>query len=289
PANFRSSGLTARSSQTMTATRVRSCPARMSHACNAWSARARPRVSTLICYIELTHEVRHLERSKCGIPSLVSVLSAATCHRLLHRIARQQSKPEWNFRIARRVGETARRFTGYEIEVRGVAANDGAQCNDCFITIACHCVPSGERKLPCTRHPHDVDVIERNAMTHERVESAVNQRPRNCFIEPADDDGDTTSGTNRVSRDFSHSGTQKVSELIALRVEIIRILFGLRRNYRNAVFDLQSITLEPDQLARIVRERPNFLEAEVEKNLRANSIVAKIGLETELFICLDRV
>src|SRR5688500_13110430 len=94
PANFRSSGDTARSSQTLTATPVRSSPERMSHAYSAWSARALPRDSTLITRIQLVEEIGHFQRGDSSIPSLVSMLPPGARHCLLHRITRQQSESQ---------------------------------------------------------------------------------------------------------------------------------------------------------------------------------------------------
>ena len=58
---------------------------------------------------------------------------------------------------------------------------------------------------------------------------------------------------------------------------------GTRSPKRNA------IAFEADHLARIVGDRPDRLEAEVEQDLRADAVLAQVGLEPELLVGLDRV
>src|SRR6185437_9830918 len=91
-ARSRTGRSTVRSSHTCSATRGRaafpSVPApRTSHAYNAWSARARARVSILIRDVQPVEQVRHLERRERGVPALVAVGAAGAGRRLIDGVA----------------------------------------------------------------------------------------------------------------------------------------------------------------------------------------------------------
>src|SRR5215216_4866684 len=80
-----------------------------------------------------------------------------------------------------------------------------------------------------------------------------------------------------------------MSELVALCAEIPLVLIVRRLYDRHTLTNPQTIAFEPDQLARIIRDEPDRLESKVEENLRANAVVAQIGLESELLVRLDRI
>ena len=82
---------------------------------------------------------------------------------------------------------------------------------------------------------------------------------------------------------------EQMSELVALRAQILGVLVVRRLHDRYTLVDAQTVALEADHLARIVRDRPNGLEAEVEQDLRADAVVPQIGLEAELLVRLDGV
>ena len=58
---------------------------------------------------------------------------------------------------------------------------------------------------------------------------------------------------------------------------------------RHDFHDLQAIALKSDDLLRIVREETHFAHAEVEQDLRADSVVAQFGRKAELFVGFDSV
>ncbi len=80
-----------------------------------------------------------------------------------------------------------------------------------------------------------------------------------------------------------------MAELVALRVEIKCILESRDRHNPNTVLDLEPVAFETDELARIVRQRANLLQPDIEKYLRADPVVAKVRLEAELLICFDSI
>src|SRR6476646_2102845 len=125
-ATFRSSGATARSFHTRSATRSRSRSPRMSHAYIACNARERARVSVLRRAIDLIEEIGHLERGERRVPALVSVLTASARFGLRHRVARQDAEGDRDVEVRAGQGETPRRFARHVVEVRRIAANHRA-------------------------------------------------------------------------------------------------------------------------------------------------------------------
>src|SRR6202022_4665837 len=79
------------------------------------------------------------------------------------------------------------------------------------------------------------------------------------------------------------------AELLALRLEIARVL-GVRGDLeRHLIDDLEAEALDPGDLARVVREEANRREPEVGEDLRADPVVPGVGREAELGVRLDRV
>src|SRR6266513_640003 len=175
PASRRSSGVTARSSQTCVATRSRFFPPRISHAYSACSARARARDSIRIVWFEAIQEVHHLERCDGRVPSLVAVGAAGPRFSLFVGVAGQHAEANGGVRLRARVRQTARCFAGDVFEVRGLAADYGADGDDPIVALAGE-EPSGSgRKLPGTRNPNYIDVLERDAVLDQCLESPVDQ------------------------------------------------------------------------------------------------------------------
>jgi hypothetical protein len=83
--------------------------------------------------------------------------------------------------------------------------------------------------------------------------------------------------------------TDGVPELVPLRlqvapVEVVRLdLDRLLRDRRDPE------AADPGDLARVVREDADRRQAEVGEDLRADPVLARVGLEPQLEICLDRV
>src|SRR5664279_134047 len=185
-ARFRSSGGTWRSSQICAATRSSCWPGRMSHAYNAWSARARALVSTF-ARTQPFEKIHHLERGECRIPSLVSVCATGARLGLLERIRREQPEADRHIEVRTRIGDPARRLASDEVEVRRLAANHGAEHDERMVALGGEQGASGCRKLPRARHPHDIDVLARPAMPGERINRAVHQLLRDaCLLYTSD-------------------------------------------------------------------------------------------------------
>ena len=80
-----------------------------------------------------------------------------------------------------------------------------------------------------------------------------------------------------------------MAELVALGLEVMEIPPVRRYLDRNPLDDLEPVRAEPDDLARVVREKPDLAEAEVRQDLRADAVIAEIGGEAELDVRLDRI
>src|SRR5688572_15893440 len=200
---------------------------------------------------------------------------------LLDVVACQESEAQRDIGFVRRVGESSRRLAGHIVEMWSVSANDRSQRDHSVVALTTHGAAHCEGKLPCTGHPVNVDVLERGAVPHQRVECTVHERARDGFIESACDDRDAPSLAPRRTTQLGHSGSEKVAQLVPLRVEVIGVLSRSGLNYRHSFLHGEAVPFEADQLARVVRERTELLDSDVEKYLRADAVVAKIGLEAK--------
>src|SRR6185312_7352022 len=183
PANCCSSCETTRSSHTCCATRSSAVPSRMSHAYSACSARERARDSTLIGWLDLIQDVGRLERRYSGIPALVSVYPSSASERLIHGVARQQPEADRDAGVDAHQREAARRLTRNEIEVRRIAPNDRAECDERIVASALARAPRGERQFPRAGHPDHIDVVERHLVRDQRLQGTVYERTCDRFVE----------------------------------------------------------------------------------------------------------
>src|SRR5688572_15412285 len=75
--------------------------------------------------------------------------------------------------------------------------------------------------------------------------------------------------------------------LLGLQVAGVFVVRGLLQ--RHSLAETETIPLEAYHLSGIVRQRPDRLEAEVEKDLRAYTIVTQVRLEAEALVGFDRI
>src|ERR1051326_4016695 len=80
-----------------------------------------------------------------------------------------------------------------------------------------------------------------------------------------------------------------MAELVPLRSHVARALAVFRLHDRHPFLDPKTVTLETDELARIVRDRPDRFQPQVEQDLRSDSVIAEVGLESELLVGLDGI
>ena len=57
----------------------------------------------------------------------------------------------------------------------------------------------------------------------------------------------------------------------------------------DALYDLQSVSLQPHDLARVVGEEADFFDSEISQDLGASAVVAEVGRKTEFLVGLDGV
>src|SRR5919205_1577759 len=72
---------------------------------------------------------RHLDRGERRIPPLVSVRAAGAIARLIERLGGDHAERHRHAEVAGDVGDAARRLRGHVVEVRRLAANDGAEAD----------------------------------------------------------------------------------------------------------------------------------------------------------------
>ena len=95
----------------------------------------------------------------------------------------------------------------------------------------------------------------------------------------------------RMAFDLNRSGSQLqyVPELLFLRpqvFEIIRIRCDLEGQ---SLHDLDTITTDTRALDWIIRQDPNLPDPEISENLGPDTVVTKVGTETQSMIGLHRV
>ncbi len=80
-----------------------------------------------------------------------------------------------------------------------------------------------------------------------------------------------------------------MTHLLALGHEVALVALGGGNLDRHALDHLEAVPLDAHDLLRIVREDAQTLRAEVDQDLRADAVVAQIGLEAQDVVGLDRV
>src|SRR5690606_28600160 len=82
----------------------------------------------------------------------------------------------------------------------------------------------------------------------------------------------------------SISDGEEVTELGSLGLKIGSVLIGGGRLDAHTILEHQTVAVEAHELARVVGEYANGTHAEIEQNLRADAVVAKVGFEAELLV-----
>ena len=77
--------------------------------------------------------------------------------------------------------------------------------------------------------------------------------------------------------------------LVALRVEVAPVICVGGNDYGNSLDNLQTVSAKPRDFARIVREKPQLADSEIDEYLRSLSVVAQIRREAKRDIGLDGV
>src|SRR5262245_61066683 len=80
-----------------------------------------------------------------------------------------------------------------------------------------------------------------------------------------------------------------VSELLGLRFQIGLVMLVGRDLDRDAVDDLESVAVEPDDLPGVIRQELELPHPEVTEDLCAQAVVSEIRLKAQVPVRLDRV
>src|SRR5262245_24815919 len=80
-----------------------------------------------------------------------------------------------------------------------------------------------------------------------------------------------------------------MAELLLLRLQVPARGVGGRHLERHAVRDFQPVSLEAHELARVVREQQDPVQAQLVQDLGADPVVALVRLEAQRLVGLHRV
>ena len=82
---------------------------------------------------------------------------------------------------------------------------------------------------------------------------------------------------------------EEVAHLLLLRPEVGDVLVVRHRRERHPVDDLEAEAVEAAVLRRVVRHEPHRGDAEVDEDLRADPVLARVDREPEVLVRLDGV
>ena len=82
---------------------------------------------------------------------------------------------------------------------------------------------------------------------------------------------------------------EQVAELVLLGAQVRDVLGGRHGLHRHPLDDLEAVALDAAVLRRVVRHQPHRRDAEVDEDLRADAVLARVGREAELEVGLDGV
>ena len=82
---------------------------------------------------------------------------------------------------------------------------------------------------------------------------------------------------------------EQVPELVLLGAQVRDVLVVRHRVQRHPLDDLEAVALDAAVLRGIVRHQPHGGDAEIDEDLRADAVLARVGREPELEVGLDRV
>src|ERR1051326_5611121 len=88
---------------------------------------------------------------------------------------------------------------------------------------------------------------------------------------------------------FELRHSQQMPKLRSLGLEVLRIVRIRLGADRHLLDHFQTVSLEPDNFLPVISQEPKLPHAEVEKNLRSESVVAEIGGIAKLRVCLHGV
>ena len=137
---------------------------------------------------ELRDGVGGLDRGRGGLVALVARRTAGPRRRLLERIGGEQAEPDGQPVGHRHLAEPAGGLPRDELEVRGLAPDDGAERHEAGVAAGGRGGRGGDRQLIGAGHPHHVHGVARDAGLGATGERALQQAAGDRLVVAADDD-----------------------------------------------------------------------------------------------------
>jgi hypothetical protein len=82
--------------------------------------------------------------------------------------------------------------------------NDGTEGNDPDVPVRGEQSPRRGRQLPCARYPNEIDVLERCAVSRQRIDRPFDKALRDRFVEATGHDRETPAVTGGLSNELCH-------------------------------------------------------------------------------------
>src|SRR4051812_24539220 len=82
---------------------------------------------------------------------------------------------------------------------------------------------------------------------------------------------------------------KRVPHFGPLRLEVTRVMRVRLAPNRHLLDHLNSVALQANDFLGIIRQEPELADAEIEKDLRAESVIAEVAREPETRVCFDRI
>src|SRR5581483_4301489 len=136
-------------------------------------------------------EIRHLDRDERRFRALVrAFIRPRALERLLERIHREHAERDRYAGLRADLRRTARAFARDIFEMRRVAANDGAERDQCVVFAAVRERLERDGDLERARHAHHLDVAPRGPVTRQRVQRAGEKLLAHQFVESGKHDSE---------------------------------------------------------------------------------------------------
>src|SRR5258708_20499277 len=136
---------------------------------------------------KLSRQLRHFDGGQARFESLVSALEPGAVDGLLHRVARQHTKHDWQAAVHLRKLQSARGFRTNIIIVRRFAAEHAADGDQRVVLPRRRQVFRRQRQFECSRHMHHINIFAGRTRPLQRIHRRRKKPLANKAIEPAHD------------------------------------------------------------------------------------------------------
>src|SRR5207237_1324880 len=160
------------------------CTSRRTGPANAAASVARPPTSgnregtpsnELLALLDLTEEARHLDGGEGGVPPLVAVAPAGSLEGLRDGVGREHAERHRDARRERRVLDASRGLASDDVEVRRLAAHDGAEAYHRVVSAGLREPPREQRQLERAGYPCQLDRVLGRTVCAEAGERSLDE------------------------------------------------------------------------------------------------------------------